>query len=254
MTLSDIVTTSGSSLDLSKRNGRPGLRSSVTQWLKVNQDRPSEAIWKIWKKANLLSSTEGGLLHHLLGRWLVPIYKQRQRHYAYKYGSRIAIRTDYGYQIKRRLSPDQPYVSIGILLHFHQLPDDSQPTDVLYCHTTDSWLLPTSRLDHQFIAPEIRQRSLTFAEYISSLDPWETELLCHIEIATDPDIFCDRLTQGLRAVSDGSVRHTSQGAYGWSLSTPDGERIATSMGPVFGLRPQSYIKQKDMECCPSCGS
>lgn len=47
-----------------------------------------------------------------------------------------------------------------------------------------------------------------------SLEQWGNGLLGHIEMTTGPVTFCDRLNLGLRAVSDGSVRHIAQGAFG----------------------------------------
>jgi hypothetical protein len=53
VTVSDIATTSGFALDISKRNGHPSRPQSIeTQWLHVNQERPSNDVWRLWKKAN----------------------------------------------------------------------------------------------------------------------------------------------------------------------------------------------------------
>ena len=46
--------------------------------------------------------------------------------------------------------------------------------------------------------------------------------------------------QGFRAVSDGSVWVDNQGAFGWTLSTVDGARIAQGMGPTRGAKVDSY--------------
>jgi ribonuclease HI len=43
-----------------------------------------------------------------------------------------------------------------------------------------------------------------------------------------------------RAVSDGSVRHHTHGAFGWVLSSSTGERLAYGMGPASGRKPTSY--------------
>ena len=105
VTVLDIATTSGFALDISKRNGHPSRPQSIeTQWLHVNQERPSNDFWRLWKKANLLWSDVDGKLHQPLGKWTTSIDKQRQRHYAYQCGLRLAIRTSTGYVIRAIIS------------------------------------------------------------------------------------------------------------------------------------------------------
>ena len=82
ITLSDITTNTGLHLDLSKRNGSPSLYSSVTQNVRVNQDRPSQAEWKLWKKANLLSSGKAN-------SWFADIYFQSVVNISLENSSRI---------------------------------------------------------------------------------------------------------------------------------------------------------------------
>jgi hypothetical protein len=47
----------------------------------------------------------------------------------------------------------------------------------------------------------------TFDDYVHSLASWEVDLLSQRELLVNHHSFCDALTQGLRAVSDGSVQH-----------------------------------------------
>jgi hypothetical protein len=72
------------------------------------------------------------------------------------------------------------------------------------------------------------------------LEPWEQELLQHTELATDPRSVCVALESGVLAVSDGSEWSQQQGAFGWSMSTSEGERVATGMGLVRGSKHNSY--------------
>ena len=51
----------------------------------------------------------------------------------------------------------------------------------------------------------------------------------------DPYATWHALVQGIRAVSDGSVQHDNHGAFGWTLSSDRGERLAFGKGPVRGL-------------------
>jgi hypothetical protein len=43
-----------------------------------------------------------------------------------------------------------------------------------------------------------------------------------------------------RSASDGSVKFLTHGSFGWSVSLPNGRRLATCSGPVYGAKPSSY--------------
>lgn len=72
----------------------------------------------------------------------------------------------------------------------------------------------------------------TFELFVSTPAPWEAELLSYVTFNVDPFTLCLELTPGFRAVSDGSVRMQRHGSFGWVLSTLQGERLATGMGPT----------------------
>lgn len=119
---------------------------------------------------------------------------------------------------------------------WHAIADDSIPVDVS-CELPVLWRLktPTSRIatTSRTVFPS------TFDQYIRNLEPWETELLTHIDLPEDPFTISDALSHGVRGVSDGSVWLKQMGAYGWILSTDMGERAAEGMGPAPGANPNS---------------
>lgn len=86
---------------------------------------------------------------------------------------------------------------------------------------------------HAFRRPQITPVN-TFAGFVGSLQPWEQELLQHTEYTSEPFDFCSDLQPHLRAVSDGSVRHETQGAFGWALRNEQGVNAASGMGPARG--------------------
>ncbi len=53
VTLSDLTKSTSNALDHSKLAGHPSLQTSQTNWIAINQDRPSEKEWKLWQKANV---------------------------------------------------------------------------------------------------------------------------------------------------------------------------------------------------------
>jgi hypothetical protein len=62
ITISDLTQANGEVLDPSNLAGAPSLQSSMTMWVPINQERPSETGWKLWRRANLLWSTAEGRL------------------------------------------------------------------------------------------------------------------------------------------------------------------------------------------------
>ena len=62
----------------------------------------------------------------------------------------------------------------------------------------------------------------------------------HTKLATDAYAVSVALEHGLRAVSDGSEWFQSQGSFGWMLSSDQGDRLASGMGPARSSRPNSY--------------
>ena len=79
-----------------------------------------------------------------------------------------------------------------------------------------------------------------FSAYITTLDPWEVDLLQFVNIHTDVFTTLGKLQQGFSAACDGSVRHTTNASFGWIISTNAGERLVQAYGPVRGYRPTSY--------------
>jgi exonuclease III len=237
VTISDVTTTSGLHLDSSKQKGEISLYSSVTQCVRVNQDRPSDASWKLWRRANLLWSDSDGKLILPLGSWLFDNPTQRQRHFAYSFGTRIALRIGAQYQIHKRRQ--KKYYFTGVEVSFADLPTTAHPTEVLYHPATDSWAVHKPH-SGPYIPPQVPPISATFEEYIQTLQPWEIDLLRHVRMSVDPYSVCEGLEHGFCAVSDGSVRYQTQGSFGWVLSASNGERVVTCMGPARGPRPSSY--------------
>jgi hypothetical protein len=63
--------------------------------------------------------------------------------------------------------------------------------------------------------------------FVDTLEPWEIDVLRMNTMHADPNAVCEALSHGFRAASDGSVCVTTQGAFGWTLSTTQGIQVAT---------------------------
>jgi hypothetical protein len=117
---------------------------------------------------------------------------------------RLAIRTSAGYAIYERSHQFLHYESKDVTLPFHHLPLEAHPTATTYCNETQSFVI-TEAPNNEYIVPAEIIPSPTFEEFLLSFEPWERDLLQHTEIKIDPTSFCDLLSHGFRAVSDGSI-------------------------------------------------
>ena len=98
VTLSDITTVSGTSLDSSKLTGEISLQSSTHLGPEIYQERPSPSTWLLWKRANRLWSNPTGVLYQSLGDWVDhSIHTQRQQHFSYRLRDILWIRIALGY-------------------------------------------------------------------------------------------------------------------------------------------------------------
>ncbi|KAI2494585.1 hypothetical protein MHU86_19955 [Fragilaria crotonensis] len=239
VTISDITMITGDVLDQSKLAGYPSLQSSKSHWIPINQERPSEKEWTLWKKANLLWSDTRGHLKIPLRKWLKDVHHQRNYHFAYQYRKSVWIREHGGgYQVHRLRSSgrlqDRQWIQERA-----QLPQQSVPVE-LYNDAAGSWkiLSPTFSI----VTPHTISQSATatFDAYIETLESWEIDLLRHLTLDIDPYSICLEAHQHFRAVSDGSVLSNGNASFGWILSNRRGERVAEGMGPARGRRVHSY--------------
>ena len=240
VTVSDLVLVSGTHLDLAKLHGQPDIRSSRVDGPRIYQARPDDVEWRLWRKANTLWSDEHQRLAEPLGPWLLTIHEQRARQYAYAYTDQLWIRSIAGAQYRRfRRSASEPNVfrDTGSIHAWTRVPQQARPVEVIRVPNAQGWSLVT--VPKLMSIPRSLEPS-TFEEYVQSLEPWECELLSHMELPTDPFSVTVALSDGFSGVSDGSVWLKTRGAFGWAISTQLGERAAEGMGPAPGANPNSY--------------
>ena len=237
VTVSDLTLPCGIMMDVDKARCHPTECSSQNSGLSVHQEKSSPAEWRLWRRACLLWSDIHGRLRTPLGKWLVTPANQRQRPYAYTYRDQLWIRQEDIdlYRAYRRYEVDEGFHALQRAVHIRDIPNQALPTTVQRISAADVWMVSASpRHDHAVSAPPRPPPILTFADYINTLQPWEQALLRHSEFVSTPFELCTDLQHSLRAVSDGSVRHETQGAFGWSMRNARGETVATGMGPAHG--------------------
>jgi hypothetical protein len=241
VTLSDITTTNGLTLNNSKLHGCPSLQSSGTRWVSINQDKPSDREWRLWQKANLLWANAQSTLHHPLMSWILPIHEQRFQHFAYQSQNTLWTRLgDASTYEGHHIVSTRAGSAATLQRSFTNLPRHACPVEVtLGDHNIWYQVFTPSQLSITSSIPRPMSHA-SFESYISSLEAWEAELLHHTELFVDPNLLCLEGQTRFRAVSDGSVFPNVSASFGWILSTNEGERVTQNMGPVRGYQIHSY--------------
>ena len=243
VTLSDLTHITGLRLDFSKLEGRPSIYSSVTQRNRIHQERPSDNDWRLWKKANRIWSDDNGRLMEALGPWILHPKDQRQQHRAY-YQKRGELWEDEAIWVKMgdvytrcdMLNDQWHYRESADSREWQHLPEDLYPVEA-WPRLNGEWRLTYCGSK---VVPRPTHTAGSFVEYINSLPEWERELLQYLELASDAFTVGLAISYGIRAVSDGSVWNDNQGAFGWTMSNDQGDRMARCMGPARGVHIDSY--------------
>ena len=185
ITISDLTQANGEVLDPSNLAGAPSLQSSMTMWVPINQERPSETEWILWRRANLLWSTAKGRLRSPLTKWTVHIHQQRNSHFAYRKRHKLWIRhLDHTYR-RFKINVSGGTIDRNQVQAWADITPDSVPVK-LVIDDNGEWRVDPSSF------PTIRHNAVTYAstatfdDYIETLDPWEIDLLRHVSMDVDP--------------------------------------------------------------------
>ena len=207
LTLADLTTTTGKYLDQAKLVGRPSIFGTTSKWLKVNQDSPSDAEWRLWKRANRLWSTPDGKMLQPLGSWLRNIHECRIQCVAYGYNECLAIKSGPEYELCTP-RPDGYFEPSGRTVTLKLMPRYAVPVDVEE-HGDSAWKLLKRT---SILRPSLPPFATTFSEFVNSLPPWEVDLLRHAVLFVDPRMTCFSLQPQFFAGCDGSSKFGNQGS------------------------------------------
>ena len=241
ITIADLASPDGEVLDNCKLNGTMSLQSSRTRWLHINQDKPSQKEWQLWKRVNLLWSFPDGRLKIPLKAWTHPKQTLRHQYMAYKRGNRIWVRginnkyTEYLVHLRTKETRKEIRKEVS----FEHISAEATPVEVRST-LGNTWKLHGT---HWSLKPQDTyplSAAATFNTFIESLPAWEKDILQHITMFVDPFTVSVETQRGFRAVSDGSANPPFQASYGWMMSTRSGERAVQGMGPVRGRVLHSY--------------
>ena len=238
-TVSDLTQIGGRHLDPHKLRGEFSLMSSRTWDNSIHQERPAELEWQLWRRANKLWSARDGTLHRRLGNFVVAIHQQHQRHSAYCCDGILYVRHEDDRYAHCPLVSSQTYRQTIRNSAWDELPPTAVP--MLVKGSKSPLFLWKEKQDSVYRDLSMPSPvAATFVQHVASLSQWEAELLQHVHLVDTPYHVLQSLTPGFRLVSDGSDWDNIHGSFGWTISDPDGNRLATGMGPAHGSRTNSY--------------
>ena len=245
VTLSDIASVDGLTMDPVQWTGHHSLLGSQTLGQTIYQERPSDDTWQLWRRmCKTLLCDPSRFLREPLKEWLLPVQEQRQQLPAY-IEMEHRIPSDFTLWIRHQdrciqCNSNAPgsFQETADTIAWESLPETSIPVQVLRYDAPRSWRLSALPL----ISPRPQaQPTSTFDQYLCLLPEWEYELLKHLDIPTDAFSVSHYLEHaGVRVVSDGSVWADNHGSFGWTLSDGSGTRLAQAMGPASGAKVDSY--------------
>jgi hypothetical protein len=93
----------------------------------------------------------------------------------------------------------------------------------------------------QFYRSPLIPPSGAFSDYLAALTPWESLLFHSLAMKAFPNKMVSLVISNIfRGASDRYFKFLTHGSFGWSLSLPNGRRLATCSGPVYGAKRSSY--------------
>ena len=121
-------------------------------------------------------------------------------------------------------------------LRYEDLHPAADPAEV-YEAPDGQWAVRT--VPH-VLEPERTPTYDSFDSYIRTLPPWETDILQHVTLDLDPAYLSFDLQIYFYAGSDGSVKHNTNGSFGWIVANTEGHRVASANGPARCAKMDSY--------------
>jgi hypothetical protein len=126
------------------------------------------------------------------------------------------------------------YHALQQTINIGNIPDRATPIVVTQLSAADVWHAShPPNIEFSYTLP-LKPTVHTFIDLVNTMEPWEKEILTYADFTGEPFDFCEDLQPCIRAVSDGSVRRETQGAFGWSIRNEGGITVASGMKPARG--------------------
>jgi hypothetical protein len=235
VTTADISNTKGNQLLPGVADGTFNTSTSRVAGMKFNQPKPPPQAWTTWKKFLLRKFTdaESRLRHPLRS------YTTDHSHCRIKPPHIYNPTTQQLYQ----LAPDTGHYydmrNDAILGYFHHsiIPISPEGYPV---HVFDFGNRVRPMRNFKPPPTPNNTRLQGFESFLTTLEPWEHDLLAHSTLHDTPINIMDKLNLGDFTVSsDGSVIGDSA-SFGYVVSSNVKQRLIVGRGPAPGARPQSF--------------
>jgi hypothetical protein len=181
VTLSELTAVVGDRLDPAKLRGGASVLSTTSRWMRINQDRPSELEWQLWKHANKLWSNTMGDLIQPLAMWVNQHSKQQIQCLEYQYDKNLVVKKDNDQYEVCHHTLHSDYKERNITIRYEDIPEYARPANIIL-HQATSWRIIKTTRD---ISPPTPSTYGIFVEFVHTLLPWETDLLQHHELYVD---------------------------------------------------------------------
>ena len=244
VTISDLSLPNGTHLDGHMLRGNLHFSSSFSRLLHINQDRPSNHIWNLWRRANRLWSTPNGLLKQKLGKWLLSPHEQR-RQWTWYYDSRqhtlwqkhkMALPQQYveHFTDSHHTCPHVPSLQVTSFKHISAQAEPIRPTftrSQIHLTVTPHKVPPPSPLPAtQTIQQQLQPK-------IPLYNHWYHPQ--HFHLTSVPQLMHSALHGELFTASDGSAPTATHGSYGFVIADRS-QTFSTGSGPVHGATTTSF--------------
>jgi hypothetical protein len=235
ITVSDLLTACGLFMDCQVLLHESPLSSNSNYHCAV-QSKPKN--WDMWDRAMSIWFTDTGVLWLPLGPWLYPGDRLQRtwRSYWDNYECTVYCQTIDGFS---RCEPHPPHgYAIAAMSNWqpnaHSFPVHLQLATGHYFKIRRGF--QNNKYPPPIVVPE------TFTQYAAALPAWEYDLLSQVDFILSPyqmiALFESATVDAghslqIQLVPDGAQIRDCM-SFGWSLSTPDGTRLATCADPGFG--------------------
>ena len=230
LTLSNIATPYGTSLDSDKISGEPSKFSSVTVLHHFNQEKPPMTQWKPWNKLCQLITTDGTKLTEPLDDYNCGLKEMRSQ-WPTAYSSTTDTIICTSEDIMNEISEQ----SDCVIQLVDSMSESSADQPAYFSPATKTLLFGKCNITRQ-------EQLATWKDYVQSLNMMERDMLFQFKESSDEEmkIFWEDITSGkILIATDGSV-DACNGTYGWLITKENGDRIVQAYGRVFGHDPSSY--------------
>ena len=242
-TISDITDAEGNNI---LNNIWEGHSPMTTPYLWPKQENPSDKAWRIWRKLlckcylvddeHYHKKRRDLSLRQPLQTWLLSHHAlQCHTFYINPVTLQIYQRTNEHFLTFKPVQTNRTTITLRQLGRTTYLPHLTHPIQPITLPRQHLQITKSSIHILQNPPPPITN----FSDYLTTLQPWDVQLIQHHETTSDYGNTLQQTNQSFTIATDGSEQN-GKGSYGWIISTIAGHTIATGSGTAYGYDISSF--------------